>query len=250
MRAYELIKETLLRKIHIVLIHIAWLALYGLYWWLFLPEAKHFGSFLFKWGGFLLPLALSAGIFGDDIASGRICVLITKPFWWGKLYLYRFFGLSLQGAVHLTLACVLMSLLVRGTEMRDLILWLFASWLLFNTIAALSTSLSVIVGRSYNSIILLTLLFAGYVTIHLVMSRHPGESGTGSLYSFIRYICPPFELLQKFAEGERGPFSLYFGRFHTTWNVASVVHSLVLTGVYSILGIFLLCRREFSRVRD
>ncbi len=250
MRAYELIKETLLRRAYIGVIHLAWLALYGFYGWLFLPDTNQLGGFLFTWGGFLLPLALSTGILGDDMASGRICVLITKPFWWGELYLCRLIGLSLQGAIHLLLAGGLLSILVRDTHLHELALWLFAAWLLFNTIAALSTTFSVIIERSLNSILLLALIFAGFVTVHLVLNTHPGERGTWSLHSFIRYVCPPFELLRKFAEGERGPFSLYFGRFHTTWNVASIVHSCVLTVAYSLVGIFLLCRREFSRVLD
>jgi len=92
MRAYELIKETFCRKIYILIVHLSWLILYGAFWWLFLPRASElseFGRFIFIWGGCFLALALSAGIFGDDISSGRICVLVTKPFWPGKLYIYR-----------------------------------------------------------------------------------------------------------------------------------------------------------------
>ena len=54
--------------------------------------------------GFFLPLSLTAGIFGDDIASGRISVLATRPIELRDIYLYRLLGLSLQGAVHLLLA--------------------------------------------------------------------------------------------------------------------------------------------------
>jgi hypothetical protein len=79
MKAYELIKETFSRRGYIWIVHIVWLALYGMFWWLFLPSGPEFGRFIFIWGGFFLPLALTAGIFGDDIASGRICVLVTKP---------------------------------------------------------------------------------------------------------------------------------------------------------------------------
>ena len=104
MRAYELMKETFFRRTYIWIVHVIWLALYGVFWWLFLPEAPEFGKFLFIWAGFFLPLALSAGIFGDDIASGRICVIVTRPFWTGELYIYRVLGLSLQAAVHLLLA--------------------------------------------------------------------------------------------------------------------------------------------------
>ena len=91
MRAYELMKETFSRKMHIWIVHVVWLVLYACFWVLFLNEEEDvFGQYLFIWGGFLLPLALSAGIFGDDIASGRIRVLMTKPFWPGELYIYRF----------------------------------------------------------------------------------------------------------------------------------------------------------------
>ena len=86
------------------MVHVIWLVLYGVFYWLFVPEMPEMGRLLFIWAGFFLALALSAGIFGDDIASGRICVLVTKPFWVGELYLYRLLGLSLQAAVHLLLA--------------------------------------------------------------------------------------------------------------------------------------------------
>src|SRR5512139_2161694 len=111
MRAFELMKETFFRRTYIWIVHVIWLALYGVYWWLFLPEAPDFGRFLFIWAGFFLPLALSAGIFGDDIASGRICVIVTRPFWTGELYIFRLLGLSLQAAVHLALAGALVLVL-------------------------------------------------------------------------------------------------------------------------------------------
>ena len=148
MRAYELMKETYCRRGYIWIVHIVWLVLYGSFWWLFLPSGPEFGKFLFIWGGFFLPLALSAGIFGDDIASGRICVLVTKPFWIGELYIYRLLGLSLQAAVHFILAACIVFVLhffMRKGSTEDLGFWLLATWLLFNTCAALSTSLSIVV---------------------------------------------------------------------------------------------------------
>ncbi len=253
MRAYELIKETFLRRTYIWVIHLVWLALYGLYWWLFLPDAPVFGRFILVWGGFLFALALSAGIFGDDIASGRICVLVTKPFWSGQLYIYRMLGLSLQGAVHFLLAGCLMIILqhlTRKTNMNGLAWWLLASWLLFNTCAALSTSLSVVVGRAFNSLLLLIVIVTGYVIITLLMSQLQGQSEPSILQKFIQYACPPFELLQKFAGGEHSQYSLTFGRFSITKTAGCVVHSLMLTIAYSTVGIILLCRREFSRVCD
>lgn len=253
MRAYELIKETFLRRTYIWVIHLLWLALYGIYWWLFLPDLSDLGRFILVWGGFMFALALSAGIFGDDIASGRISVLVTKPFWSGQLYIYRMLGLSLQGAVHFLLTGCLMIILqhlMRKPNMNGLAWWLLASWLLFNTCAALSTSLSVVVGRAFNSLLLLIIIVTGYVIITLLMYEMHGQSEPSILKKFIQYACPPFELLQKFAGGEHGQYSLTFGRFSITKSAACVVHSLMLTIVYSTVGIILLCRRDFSHARD
>ena len=253
MRAYELIKETCCRKGYIWIVHIIWLVLYGSFWWLFLPSGEEFGRFIFIWGGFFFPLVLSTGIFGDDIASGRICVLVTKPFWIGELYIYRLLGLSLQAAVNFILAGCIVFVLHFFTgkgSTEDLGLWLLATWLLFNTCAALSTSLSIVVGRAYNSLLLFAVVVTGYfvVSLLIVSMRQPG--GTGVLAGFIKYCWPPFELLYKFASGEYGKYSLTVGRFSVTKSVACVVHSLILMTVYSITGIALLSRRQFSRQRD
>ncbi|MHC4519696.1 MAG: hypothetical protein ACYTAS_13985 [Planctomycetota bacterium] len=253
MRAYELIKETFLRRTFIWIVHVSWLVLYGLFWWLFVPDADEFGGFVFLWSGFFLPLALSAGIFGDDIASGRICVLVTKPFWSGQLYIYRFLGLSLQAAVHFILVGVLTLVLcafMRKSSIEGLGMWLLASWLLFNTFAALSTSLSVVLGRSFNSLLLLVIIVTGWFVTKLLMGLLQGQAMTGAFMDFVRYAWPPFELLGKFAGGEYDKYSLTVGRFSVTKNIACVVHCLMLTVAYGVVGITLLCRREFSRVRD
>ncbi|MBC8470744.1 MAG: hypothetical protein H8D56_14825 [Planctomycetes bacterium] len=256
MRAYELIKETFCRKLYILIVHLSWLALYGLFYWLTLPDAGEisgFGRFIFIWGGFFLALALSAGIFGDDISSGRICVLVTKPFWPGELYIYRLLGLSLQAAVHFILAwfvIFILHIIMRKASMNNLGLWLFASWLLFNTCAALSTSLSVVVGRAYNTLLLLVVFVTGFFVISWLMHTTQQQAETGVLFNFIKFACPPFELLNKFACGEYGKYSLTVGRFSLAKSVACVVHSLILTVVYSVVGIVLLSRRQFSRGRD
>lgn len=253
MRAYELMKETFSRRTYVWIVHLAWLALYALFWWLFLPSGPDFGQFIFIWAGFFLPLALSAGIFGDDIASGRICVLVTKPFWLGELYIYRLLGLSLQAFGHLALAgAVVLSLhaVLRRGDTEDLGRWLLASWLLFNTCAALATSLSVIVGRAFNSLLLLVVVVTSYFLLGLLMHSLKDMSGSGVLMSFIRYAWPPFELLNAFARGVYGKYSLTVGPFSVTKSVACVVHSLMLTVAYGAVGVLLLSRREFSRTRD
>ena len=254
MRAYDLIKETFNRKLYILIVHLSWLALYGMFYWLTLPDAgevSDFGRFIFIWGGFFLALALSAGIFGDDISSGRICVLVTKPFRTGELYIYRLLGLLLQATVHFILAwfvIFILHIIMRKGSMDNLVLWLFASWLLFNTCAALSTSLSVVVGRAYNALLLLVVFVTGFFVMNWLMHTTRQQADTGVLFSFIKFACPPFELLSKFAGGEYGKYSLTVGRFSLTKSAACVVHSLILTLVYSIVGIVLLSRRQFSRV--
>ena len=127
---------------------------------------------------------------------------------------------------------------------------LLASWLLFNTCAALSASLSVVVGRAYNSLLLLVLVVTGYFVVNILMGLLGQQAGAGVFTGFIRYAWPPFGLLYKFASGEHGKYALTFGRYSLTQGTACVVHSLMLTVAYSVIGIVLLSRREFSRVRD
>jgi len=253
MRAYELMKETFCRRTYIWIVHVVWLALYGVFYWLFVPDMPEMGRFVFIWAGFFLALALSAGIFGDDIASGRICVLVTKPFWVGELYIYRLLGLSLQAAVHLVLAggvILVLHILMRKGNADHLGVWLLASWLLFNTCAALSISLSIVVTRAFNALLLLVVIVTGYFIVNLLMRYLPQEPSSLVLTSFIRYPWPPFELLYKFAAGEWGQYALTVGKYSVTKSFACVVHSLMLTLVYSVIGILLLSRREYSRVRD
>jgi len=253
MRAYELIKETFLRRGYIWMVHVIWLALYGLFWWLFIPDGEEFGQFLFTWSGFFLPLALSAGVFGDDIASGRICVLVTKPFWSGGLYIYRLLGLSLQAAVHLLLAAGIIGVLhalTRRGSLEGLGLWLLASWLLFNTCAALSTSLSVVVGRAYNSLLLFVAMATGFIVVALLTSLLHEHAGGETFLSTIKFPWPPFELLSKFARGEHEEHGVTVEAFGLAKSLGCVARSLMLTVVYGVIGIILLSRRQFSCMRD
>jgi ABC-type transport system involved in multi-copper enzyme maturation permease subunit len=253
MRAWEIMKETFWRKEYIWIVHVVWFAFYGAFWWLLAPDPEEFGNFVFNWGGFILPLALSAGVIGDDIASGRICVLVTRPFWLGKLYLYRLLGLSAQGAVHFALAGVLVFILhviTREGSVAGLGWWLLAAWLLFNTFAALSTSLSVVMKRAHNSLLLfVTTLTLGLVAAVLI---HTVEGGVleGTVKGFFRYPFPPFELLSGVGQGEYAEQSLTVAGVSVPKSVACVVHSLVLTALYGGIGVFLLGRRQFLTQRE
>ncbi len=247
MRAYELMKETFCRKIYIWIVHLSWLIFFGFIFILFheltAPPNEEFYAFLFVWSGCLLPFLLSAGIFGDDIASGRICVLVTKPFWLGELYVYRFMGLSLQALLHLVLAGCIISILHNTMGMGNidnLGLWLLSSWLLFNTWAAMLTSVSVVVKRAHDSLLVFVVLIFVYVLVAFLMTFSYKSTGTKVFMSFLRYAGPPFELLWKLAKQ----------KYSLTQSVACVAHSLVLTLFYSIVGIIILSKRQFTCERD
>jgi len=227
MKACELIKETFLRRTFVWVVHLSWLVIYGLFWLLFLPSGMEAGVFIFLWGGFFLPLALSAGIFGDDIASGRICVLATKPFWLGQFYIYRLLGLSLQGAVHLLLGGVIVfgldALMGQGTPNSK---------------------------RAYNSLVLLLAVALFYLLLG-VLASYWLEHGTADfMRKLIRFTGLPFNLLHGMAKGEYGKYSLAVGKYGLTKTVACTVHCLILTTVYATIGVLLLTRRQFSSQRD
>ncbi len=76
------------------------------------------------------------------------------------------------------------------------------------------------------------------------------DAEAGVLISFLRFVCPPFKLLYEFAGGEYDKNNLIVGRFGLAKSVACVVHCLILTAVYSVVGIVLLSRRQFSRACD
>ena len=253
MRACELMKETFFRR-----------TISGSCTWSGWPATAASGGFfcrtpedwascLFSGAASCLPLALSAGIFGDDIASGRICVLVTKPFWTGELYLYRFLGLSVQGAVHFGLAACLvlvLHVLTRRGSLSGVGWWLLAAWLLFNTFAALSASLSVVVKRAHNSLLLfgatLTLSLVGSILIHSAQGSVLEPVVTG----FFRYPFPPFELLHALGKGDYVKETLTLGSWHLAQGIACALHSLLLTAVYGGVGVLLLTRREFLSQRE
>jgi len=252
-RAYELIKETFLRKTYIWVVHLSWLGIYGLFWLLFLPTGEEVGLFVFIWGGFLLPLILSAGIFGDDMASGRMCVLATRPVWLGEFYLYRLLGLSLQGAVHLLLAGGLiftLDALLQPGSSSSLGLWLFSSWLLFSACAALSMSLSVVVRGMYNSLVLLLAVVAGYLLLDVLAGYWLEDAAAEATRAVVRYAGPPIALLSRLAKGEYGKYSLGVGKCDLTKSIACTVHCLILTTAYCVVGILILTRRQFSAQRE
>lgn len=244
MKAYALITETFLRKGSVRFVHLSWLGIYAAIFLIPMPpEAWQWGPFVFGWSGCLLPLLLSEGIFGDDIASGRIRLLVTEPIRPAELYIYRFLGLSLQGAVHFLAVGGLVLLLHRLTHRGSVdhfMVWVLAGWLLFNTWAALSTSLSVVLKRAHNSMLLFIVTAAVFFLVSVLTSFFPKSIAVEMLLGVVRYTCPPVELLVKTVIGK---FGLWQG-------LGSITYSLALTVLYGAAGIVLLGRREFKYVAD
>jgi ABC-type transport system involved in multi-copper enzyme maturation permease subunit len=244
MKAYEIIMETVRRRTYLRIIHVAWFGIYAAVFLIpFPPGTWTWGSFVFVWSGCLLPVLLSAGIFGNDVASGRISLLITKPIRLGELYIYRLLGLSLQGAVHLiavgTLILILHRLTNRGND-ENFLTWLLVSWLVFNTWAALSTTLSVVVKREHNAMLLFFATTVAIFGISFAASFYPDHKLTAVFLGFVRWACPPVELMGRIALD-----------FSSLWqSLDSIAHSLMLTVLYGALGIILLNRREFKYARE
>jgi hypothetical protein len=76
--------------------------------------------------------------------------------------------------------------------------------------------------------------------------QYKDDTGAIVFTSILRYAGPPFGLLSNLAEGEYGKFSLIIGQHKLIKGLACITHSMVLTVLYSIVGIILLSRRQFT----
>ncbi|MEN6425522.1 MAG: ABC transporter permease subunit [Phycisphaerales bacterium] len=244
MKAYALIAEMLLRKASVRIVHVVWLISCALIFLIpFPPDTWQWGGFLFAWSGCLLPLVLSEGVFGDDIASGRIRMLVTEPIRPSEFYIYRFLGLSLQAALHLTAAGLLILTLHRFTGRggtNHFAAWLLASWLIFNTWAALSASLSVVARREQNATLVVLGAIVVVLPLYLLLLFFEDHLGTKIYHGIVRYGCPPVELLVRMGRGQDNLMQA----------IGSIGHSLLLTAFYGTIGILLLSRREFKNAAD
>jgi hypothetical protein len=112
--------------------------------------------------------------------------------------------------------------------------------------AALSTTLSVVVRRAFNSLLLFVAVASAFFIISILSWYHDGDTGSKVLIVFLKYAGPPFGLLSKLGEGEFGKYSLIIGQYKLIKGLACIIHSLVLTVIYSIVGITLLSKRQFT----
>ena len=79
-----------------------------------------------------------------------------------------------------------------------------------------------------------------YFFVMLLMSFFPKHTATEVFMGFLRYACPPVELLSKLA----------LGKYSVISSLGCVLHSLALMILYSAAGIIILCKRQFVCVRD
>jgi hypothetical protein len=128
--------------------------------------------------------------------------------------------------------------------------WIFASWLLFNACAALSTSLSVVVKGSYNALLVLAIVvFTRYLVG--ILGGYWLEYGMAeAVKSLVRHVGLPFELLQGLAHGDYDKYSTNVGQYGLVKSVACTVHCVILTTTYAAIGILMLSKRQFTAQRD
>ena len=240
----ELLKETFFRKRFIFIGHSALLFFYMALFFLPFPLDFPWGGMILVASGILLPLLLTSGIFGNDIATGRIDFLVTKPISLSKIFLCRISGVILQGTLHIMFAGFLIWMMHsffndKGT-LFNFKIFLFVSWLLFITFATLSISLSVLVEREYNTAILI--LGSGFLLFLVLGLKNffPEYILTKVLCTTVKYVFPPVELLSKMATGHNGMLHL----------MGYIIHAAGLAILYSTFGILMLRTKEFKRALD
>lgn len=245
----EVLKETIFRRRFIPVLHMLYLGVYIMIYTVYhlLPsETGQWELWLFIWSGCLFPVLLTAGLFGDDIAGGRMLQLVIKPISLGTLYLLRVLGVFIQCVIHLAVCYLLLFIVYRitGQEAKGHIgLWFFASVLISLTWLTLSASFSTFLFREYNIVMV---LIGSIVVFMLWQSASTVAAITGwSALSKLAdgmmiYGVPPIALL----------FRLSMQKYGITGSVAVTLHAVIMAALYVIVGIMILTHREFVRKRE
>lgn len=235
----SVVEETFCRRAYIRIVHLSWLGIYAVLFLVpFPPSIWNWGTFIFFWSGCLLPVLISSGAFGDDIATGRIALLATKPFSLYRLFWYRVIGTCLQCVGNIGVVYVLIVALHRLTEhggREHLGQWCLYACLVSLTWVALSTALSVLVSRDHNAIALILASVVVFLLLSSLMSFAPDHIVSKALLKATTYSCPPVIALLPLVDKE------------DPWlKVALVLHALGLATLYGTLGGFLLTHRELN----
>lgn len=243
MRAWELIKETLLRHYYIGAAHALLLGIYVAANFSEKILGSPYGPKVFIWSGCVLPLIVSAGIFGDDLATGRIATLITKPIRPCGIYLWRYLGMSAQGLVHLLLVAAILPAHRACTNFGGVFGfdgwtgWIIASWLAFNMWIALNTTLSVFLKRGMNSAFIVAAYpIVTFGTINVLHNFNPKHRVYITASKIFEYGFPPWHAtLTQFRD--------------SSYQVSFAVCTVLLILAYGTLGIAILSKREYRQER-
>ena len=245
----EVLKETVFRRRFIPMLHVLYLGVYIMIYAIFylLPsETAQWELWLFVWSGCLFPILLTAGLYGDDIASGRVLQLVIKPISLGTLYLMRALGVFIQCIVHLAVCCFLVFIMYLITEQEvkgHLGLWFLASVLASLTWLMLSASFSTFLLREYNVIVVLVgsiVVFMLWQSASIVASIADWPAISKIADGILIYGVPPVALL----------FRLGMQKCSMAGGVAVTVHAVAMAVLYAIVGIVILTHREFVRKRE
>jgi hypothetical protein len=190
--------------------------------------------------GVALPLALSMGIFGNDIASGRFRELAAEPLPLSAYYFCRVTGLLIQGALHLAFlgGSLLLLHAITGLGSIDYLgQALFVTFVLYATFATLSTSISVF-AKAGADILIIILPFLLYIAMYFVRKERISPAWAWFLdwgLTAGKYALPPVFLLDKCV----------------TWRgaIGVALHGSGLILIYALFAIILLHRKEFKPQR-
>ena len=247
----EILKETVVRRRAIRRLHLAYLAAYAAVYVSLSAvstsaDPPRWGLWLFVWSGCVLPVLLTIGIFGGDIASGRMMQLVTKPIALGTLYLFRFLGVYLQCVVHLSICYGSVFIVASWTDAQaegTLGPWFLASLLISPVWITLSATVSTFVSRDFN----VAVVFIGAIATFMVLQSADILAAIMSLPIMSEavtvigiYGMPSVVLLCK----------LGMRQCTGTEGIVAAVHPIVMATVYAAIGIVILNRREFTRERN
>jgi len=246
---FEVLKETFLRRRFIPMLHVLYVGVYIMVFTIYylLPsKSPQWGLWLFVWSGCLFPVLLTAGLFGDDIASGRILQLLIKPISLGTLYLMRVLGVFIQCMIHLTVCYLMLFIMYLCTEQQatgHLGLWFLASVLISLTWLMLSASISTFMLREYNVVTVLIgsiVVFMLWQSASIVASILDWPTVSKVADGIMIYGVPPVGLL----------FRLGMQKYSTTGGLAVTLHAVAMAVMYAVFGIVILTHREFVRKRE
>lgn len=247
----EIFKETLLRRRAIRRLHLAYPAVYAIVYIALSAvsssaDRPQWGLWLFAWSGCVFPVLLSVGLFGGDIASGRMMQLVTKPISWGTLYLLRVLGIYIQCAVHLSIcygSVFIADAWTNAAMAGSLGPWFLASLLIAPVWIALSATVSTFVSRDFN----VAVVFIGAIAVFMVLQ-------SADVLAAIAGIPPMSKAVEKVGVYGMPSVVLLFKLATRPWTapegIIAVIHPVLMTAVYAWIGTGILNRREFARERE